>query len=424
MKAVVIGSGGREHAIVWKISQSPRIKKIWCLPGNAGISSIAECVNIKADNIGEIFEFVKKTNPDIVVVGPEKPLCLGLSDRISSIGINVFGPSKDASQLEGSKVFSKLLMKKYNIPTANAEIFKDYQKALHYVESVQFPIVIKADGLAAGKGVLIAKTKQEAKQSIKMILVDRVFGFSGEKIIVEECLTGQEASILALTDGKTVISLAPSQDHKRIGENDTGPNTGGMGAYSPTPVVTDSIIKEMEEKILKKTVYAMEKEGHLYRGVLYAGIMITSEGPKVLEFNVRFGDPEAQSILPRLDSDIVDAMLSVCEGKILQTTLKWKEQSCVCVVVSSRGYPGDYEKGKIIYGLDKVSKMRNVHIFHSGTKFNNGNIITDSGRVISITAMGKNIKSAIKNVYNAVSMISFENMYYRKDIARVALLYE
>jgi phosphoribosylamine--glycine ligase len=421
MKVVVIGSGGREHAICWKILQSLGLRKIWCLPGNAGIASIAECVNIKSDDIDGICQFAKNNNPDVVIVGPEKPLCLGISDRLSSLGINVFGPSRIASQLEGSKIFAKLLMKKYNIPTAYAEIFNNYQKAVAYIEKIKIPVVIKADGLAAGKGVVVAETKEEAKKAIKASMVDCLFGSSGEKIIIEECLYGEEASIIAFICGETIIPLASSQDHKRIGEDDTGPNTGGMGAYSPTPKVTESIMKEVEEKILKRTVYAMKSEGIVFRGVLYAGIMLTQEGPKVLEFNVRFGDPETQSIIPRLNSDILDIMLSISQGKPCITTLEWKKESAVCVVLASRGYPGDYEKGKAIQGLDEVSKIKNICIFHSGTKFNNGRIVTDGGRVLSVVATGADIKDAVNRVYRAVSMIRFENMYYRKDIAKKAL---
>ncbi len=369
MRILVIGSGGREHALVWKIAQSKLVEKIFCAPGNGGIAEQAECIDIKAEDIARLLDFVKKEKIDLTVVGPEAPAALGIVDEFTKNKLRIFGPNKKAAQLESSKVFAKELMAKYKVRTADFKIFDNADKARKYIERRGAPCVVKADGLAAGKGVIVAKTIDEAKQAVNSIMQERIFGDSGNKLIVEDCLEGQEASIIVVTDGKNVVPMASSQDHKRIFDNDTGPNTGGMGAYSPAPVVTDGLFKEILEKVIYRTIAGLAKEGINYQGVLYAGIMITKDGPKTLEFNVRFGDPETQAILPRLKSDLVEMMLAISEGRLSQIkNVNWDTRACVCVVCASGGYPGDYEKGKEISGLDEAAKLEDVIVFHAGTK--------------------------------------------------------
>jgi len=432
MRILVVGSGGREHALVWKIAQSKLVDKIFCAPGNGGITQQAECIDIKAEDIPRLLEFARKEKIDLTVVGPEIPLSQGIVDEFSNYKLRIFGPSRLAARLEASKVFAKELMAKYKVPTADFEIFDNPDAAFKYIEKIGAPCVVKANGLAAGKGVVVAKTIDEAKQAVSAMMQEKIFGESGNKVIVEECLEGQEASILVFTDSREVIPLASSQDHKRIFDNDKGPNTGGMGAYSPAPIVTKELFDEVLQKIIYRTIDGLAKEGIDYRGVLYAGIMITKEGAKTLEFNVRFGDPETQAIIPRLKSDLLEVILGVTEGKlnnIIKTGgLKWDNRACVCVVCASGGYPGDYEKGKEISGLDEVAKMRDVLVFHAGTKKLSAlscqlsaKYVTSGGRVLGVTGLGNTIKEAIDRTYQAAGKISFQGMHYRRDIGARAL---
>jgi len=425
MRILVIGSGGREHALVWKIAQSKLVDKIFCASGNGGIAKIAECIDIKVDDISGLLKFAQKEKIDLTVVGPESPLSLGIVDEFKKQGLKIFGPQKTAARLEASKVFSKELMYKYKVPTADFDIFESVEEAKKYIEKIGAPCVVKADGLAAGKGVVVAKTVEEAKQAVTSMMQERIFGDAGNRVIIEECLEGQEASIIVITDSKEVIALASSQDHKRIFDHDQGPNTGGMGAYSPAPVVTKELFKEILEKIVYRTIDGLAKEGIEYQGVLYAGVMLTKDGPKTLEFNVRFGDPETEAILPRLKSDLVEIMLAASEGKLARLhTLEWDERPCVCVVCASGGYPGDYEKGKEIFGLEAVEKIKDVVVFHAGTKLQNNKIITNGGRVLGVTGLGKTIKEAIDNTYQAVREINFAGMHYRRDIGARAIVRE
>ena len=421
MRILVIGSGGREHALAWKIKQSKLADKVFCAPGNGGIAQDAECVDIKTEDIPGLLEFAKKEKIDFTVVGPEVPLAAGIVDEFQNYKLKVFGPNKAASQMEASKVFSKELMAKYKVPTAEFKVFDNADKAKGYIAKIG-PCVVKADGLCAGKGVVVAKTIEEANKAVDLMLKERAFGDAGNRIIIEECLEGQEASILVITDSREVVVLASAQDHKRVFDHDEGPNTGGMGVYSPAPVVTKELLKEILEKIVYRTVDGLAKEGIEYKGVLYAGVMITKDGPKTLEFNVRFGDPETQAILPRLRSDLVEVMLATAEGKLSRVrNLEWDERACVTVVLASKGYPGDYEKGKEIFGLDETAKMKDIVIFHAGTKEQGDKIVTNGGRVLGVTGLGKTIKEAIANTYQAVARINFEGMHYRKDIGGRAL---
>lgn len=426
MKVLVIGSGGREHALVWKIAQSKSVDKIFCAPGNGGISQLAECIDIKADDINGLLNFAKKEKIDLTVVGPEVPLALGIVDKFNAQGLKIFGPSKKAAQLEASKVFAKEIMAKYKVPTADFKIFDNATDANKYIDKINAPCVVKADGLAQGKGVVVAKTIDEAKAAVKSMLEEKVFGQAGNKIIIEECLEGQEASILVITDSKEVIALASSQDHKRIFDNDKGLNTGGMGAYSPAPAVTKELFKEILDKIIYRTIDGLVQEGIEYQGVLYAGVMLTKEGPKALEFNVRFGDPETQAIIPRLKSDLVEIMLATANKSLSKVSrageLVWDARACVCVVCASKGYPGDYEKGKEISGLGQAAEMQDIVVFHAGTKKEGSKILTSGGRVLGVTGLGNTIKEAIDKTYKAVEKINFEGMQYRRDIGSKAIL--
>ena len=421
----MIGAGGREHALVWKIAQSKLCDKIFCAPGNGGIAGLAECIDIKADDVAGLLDFARKEKIDLTVVGPEVPLSLGIVDEFAKYKLAIFGPNKKAAQLEASKVFSKEIMAKYKVPTADFKIFDNAGLAKEYIEKTGAPCVVKADGLAAGKGVVVAKTVDEAKAAVAMMMEQKAFGSSGNKVIIEECLSGQEASILVLTDSRQVIPLVSSQDHKRIFDNDAGPNTGGMGAYSPAPVVTPELFQEIQEKIINRTIDGLAKEGIEYKGILYAGVMLTKDGPKTLEFNVRFGDPETEAILPRLKSDLVEAMLATANGKldkiIRSGGLSWDDRACVCVVCAAGGYPGDYEKGKEIFGLDKAALMKDSVVFHAGTKKSGDKILTNGGRVLGVTGLGNSIKEAILHTYQAVEKINFEGMHFRKDIGAKAL---
>lgn len=421
MKVLVVGGGGREHALCWKIAQSPKVEKVYCAPGNAGISTVAECLNISADDNSSLKSFVLKEGVNLTVVGPELPLTLGIVDNFEKDGLRIFGPGKDAARLEGSKSFSKKLMEKYNIPTAAYKVFCDLEEAKTYIENHGTPLVIKADGLAAGKGVLLCLTMDDAIQAVDLIMKEKTFGEAGDSVIIEELLEGEEASFLAFSDGKNVLPLASSQDHKPIYDGDKGPNTGGMGAYSPAPVVTDEMNNWILENIMIPAVKGMEQEGFLYKGILYAGLMMTDDGPKVLEFNCRFGDPEAQPLLVRMKSDIVPILEAAIDGDLAIEKIEWDQRTSICVVMTSEGYPGDYEKGREITGLEKLEELEDVEVFHAGTVLSNGKLVTSGGRVLGITALGEGIEMAIKSVYKALAYVSWEGAHYRDDIGAKAL---
>lgn len=417
MKVLVIGSGGREHTLIWKVNQSPKVSQIYCAPGNAGISRLAKCIDINADNIEELVDFAKKEKIDLTVVGPELPLSKGIVNEFNRWGLKIFGPSQEAAEIESSKVFSKYLMKKYNIPTANYEVFQNSEEALDYIKQQTFPLVIKADGLAAGKGVFIVKNLDQAGDALDILMEEKKFGEAGRQIVVEEFLEGEEVSILAFCDGKAVVPMISSQDHKKIFDNDQGPNTGGMGAYSPVPFYTTEIKEKVCREILKPTVKGLQNEGREYKGVLYAGLILTKNGPKVLEFNARFGDPETQVVLPGLKTDLVDILNAVIEETLHKINIEWEDNAAVCVVVASGGYPGKYQKGKPISGLERLKKMKNIIAFHAGTKFQDEEIVTSGGRVLGITTWDDTISKAKEKAYEGVEKIYFEDMYYRKDIA-------
>jgi phosphoribosylamine--glycine ligase len=419
MNVLVIGSGGREHALVWKIRQSPRVSRVYCAPGNGGIAGLAECVAIKADDVPGLLEFALEHSIDLTVVGPEVPLVLGIVDAFETAGLKIFGPSKAAAQLEGSKVFAKDFMARHHIPTAKYRSFDRYDEAQAAVPEFTHPVVVKADGLAAGKGVSITTSAVSTSGTITLMMRDQVFKEAGKTIVIEEFLEGEEASILAVCDGKKYLLLDSSQDHKRIFDNDQGPNTGGMGAYSPAPVVTPELWKTIADTIIAPVVKGMRDEGHPFKGILYAGIMVTKDGPKVLEFNVRFGDPETQAVLPRLKTDLVEVMLASVDGRLKGLKLEWDQRACVSVVMAAGGYPGEYTTGKTISGLDQVPK--DAIVFHAGTKKQGEKIVTSGGRVLGVTALGAGIADAIKNAYQAVGKISFEGCQYRRDIGKKAL---
>ena len=420
MNILVIGSGGREHTLCWKLKHSPSVDKIYCAPGNGGTAIDAENIDLQTDNHENVINFCKNKKIDLVVIGPEAPLAVGLSDDLEGAKINVFGPSYAAARLESSKIFAKEFMGRYNVPTASFRIFDDFDKAEEYIRAEGAPIVVKAYGLAAGKGVIVASTVEEAIEAAREMLVDKKFGPAGNKIIVEECLQGEEASILVLTDGENIIPLASSQDHKRVGEGDTGLNTGGMGAYSPAPVITDELFKEIMETAIKPTIEGLKQENISYRGVLYAGLMMTQDGPKVLEYNVRFGDPETQVILPRIKSDLAEILMATAKGDLSGKKIEWDEREAVCVVLAAGGYPGSYEKGKPISGIKEAEETGAI-VFHAGTLQAGDETITAGGRVLGVVGMGEGIKEAIENAYKAVDKISFDGMHYRKDIAHRAL---
>ncbi len=421
MKILVVGSGGREHALVWKISQSPMVKKIFCAPGNPGIAEIAECVDIESENIDGLYNFAVKQKIDLTVVGPEDSLAAGIVDKFDEGHLHIFGPSKRASILEGSKVFAKTLMRKHGIPTADFKTFDDLKQAKKHIATCGFPLVIKADGLARGKGVFVCKTAEEADKHIDDIMKEKVFGFAGNKIVVEEFLSGEEVSILAITDGQTIVPLASAQDHKAVYDGDKGPNTGGMGAYSPVPLVTEQMQFSIEENILVPVVHAMKKENRPYKGVIYAGLMITSAGPKVLEFNARFGDPETQAILMRMKSDLVPVLLATAKNNLEDVEIEWHGRASVCVVMASKGYPDKYDKGVPISGLAALKELSTVQVFHAGTSMKDGRVVTNGGRVLGVTAVGKDLQEAQKHVYEAVQKLSFPGAHYRKDIGAKAI---
>ena len=421
MKVLVVGGGGREHALVWKIAQSPRVSHIYCAPGNAGISRQATIVPIRANDLEGLLHFALKEKVGLTVVGPEEPLTKGIVDLFESKGLSVFGPTGKAAEIEGSKAFAKEMMRKYHIPTASYQTFRDRGKAVSYVRSQKPPLVVKADGLAAGKGVIICATLEEAIRAIDQIMVEKAFGEAGDQVVIEECLVGEEASYLAFTDGKTILSMASSQDHKAILDGDKGPNTGGMGAYSPAPVVTDQMHEKIVREIVKPLVRGMAEEGRPYKEVLYAGVMICNGVPKVLEFNARFGDPETQPIMMRMKGDIVPILEACIHGNLSQHQIEWDHRASVCVVMASKGYPGDYDKGKVIGGLEEVDGMKDVYVFHSGTASQGDQFVTSGGRVLGVTGLGEDIPKAIDTTYQAVKKIAWEGVHYRTDIGLKAV---
>ncbi len=420
---LVVGGGGREHAIIMKLAESTHVGKIYCTPGNGGISKYAECFNISATDIEGVVKLAKRLNPDMVVVAPDDPLVLGMVDALQSEGFMTFGPKKDAAIIEGSKVFSKELMKKYNIPTAFYEVFTESEKAIAYLkEQNSYPAVIKADGLALGKGVIIAQNEEEAVQAVHEMIDELKFGNSSARIVIEEFLTGPEVSVLSFTDGRTVIPMISSMDHKRAYDNDEGLNTGGMGTVSPNPYYTEEVAKECMEKIFIPTMKAMNAEGRTFEGCLYFGLMLTPKGPKVIEYNCRFGDPETQVVLPMLDADLYEIFEAVYNHNLDKIDIKWHSGACACVVMASGGYPLSYPKGLEISGLDEKGQTDNCFVYHAGTKLSDdGKFLTNGGRVLGVTARGENLQSALDTAYKGVSQISFENAHYRKDIGQKAL---
>lgn len=416
MNVLLVGGGGREHALAWKIAQSPMVEKIYCSPGNPGMRNVE---SVAITDINELADFAQSHNIGLTMVGPEASLCEGITDVFRARGLRIVGPSKEAAQLEGSKAYAKDFMRRHGMPTADSEVFTNAADALAYVRKKGAPLVVKADGLAAGKGVVVAMELAEAEEAVKSCF-EGAFGAAGSSVLIEECLFGEEASIIAFCDGKTIIPLASSQDHKRALDGDTGPNTGGMGAYSPAPVVTDELWKVIDAQVLKPFLKGVQEDKLDFRGIIYAGLMITDKGPKILEFNVRFGDPETQAILMRLDSDLAEALFALADGRLSQVTLKWTPKPAVCVVLASAGYPGKYTKGNAISGLDEAEKEGAV-VFHAGTKLEDGQIVTSGGRVLGVTALGNDIADAVANAYKAVSRISWDGMQYRKDIAHRAL---
>ena len=422
MNILVVGGGGREHAIIKKLSESSRVDKIFCTPGNGGISCYAECFDVAATDIDGVLALSKKLNPDMVVVAPDDPLVLGMVDVLNENGFKTFGPNKAAAIIEGSKVFSKDLMKKYNIPTAKYETFDNSEKAIAYIkEQNTYPTVVKADGLALGKGVVIALNEEEAVDAVNSIMQDKIFGESGSHIVIEEFLTGPEVSVLSFTDGKTVVPMISSMDHKRALDNDEGLNTGGMGTIAPNPYYTESVAKECMEKIFLPTINAMKNEGRTFKGCLYFGLMLTPNGPKVIEYNCRFGDPETQVVLPLLDTDILDIFEAIYDERLSDIDVKWKNESCACVILASGGYPKSYEKGKEISGLDNKGQVDGAFVYHAGTKLKDGKFLTNGGRVLGVTATGKDLETALSNAYAGAKKITFDKVHYRNDIGKRAL---
>jgi phosphoribosylamine--glycine ligase len=421
MKILVIGGGGREHALVWKLAQSPRVEKIWCAPGNAGIDTLAEPVAIEVTDIDAIVDFARTHAVDLVVPGPELPLTLGVIDALREAGLRGFGPTRAAAQLEGSKTFTKELLRRAKVPTGFFSSFTEADEAVRYVNEVGAPIVVKADGLAAGKGVLICATVAEAEKAIDEIMRWRTFGEAGDRIVIEEFLAGEEVSFMALSDGETVVPLASSQDHKRAFDGDEGPNTGGMGAYSPAPIMTPALTEQVMREIMSPVVRALAERRIIYTGVLYAGLMITADGPKVLEFNCRFGDPECQALLPRLRGDLAELMQASVDGRLASATLEWDARASVCVVLAAGGYPGNYERGKVIRGLDGLRDWSEGMVFHAATARRDGQVVTTGGRVLGVTALGADVTAAVTEAYKAVDQISWDDMHCRRDIGRRAV---
>ena len=418
MDILIVGSGGREHAIAWAAAKSPKADKIYCAPGNAGIAEFAECVDIKAMEFDKLVAFAKEKQIGLTIIGMDDPLVGGVVDAFEAEGLRVFGPRKNAAIMEGSKAFSKDLMKKYNIPTASYENFTDPEQALAYLETVKMPIVLKADGLALGKGVLICETLEEAKAGVKTLMLDKQFGDAGNEIVIEEFMTGREVSVLAFCDGKTIRCMTSAQDHKRAKDGDKGLNTGGMGTFSPSPFYTKEVEEFCEKYVYQPTMDAMASEGRPFTGILFTGLMLTEDGPKVLEYNARFGDPEAQVVLPRMKNDMIEVMEACIDGKLSDVTLEFEENAAVCVVLASDGYPEKYEKGFEIKGLDKFKDQDDYYVFHAGTKFDGDKIVTNGGRVLGVVAKGGDLKAARKNAYEAAEWIDFANKYKRNDIGK------
>ncbi|UCC78703.1 MAG: phosphoribosylamine--glycine ligase [Candidatus Zixiibacteriota bacterium] len=417
MKILVVGKGGREHAIVWKLAQSDKVNKIYAAPGNVGMAEQAEIVPIEVEDLDGLANFAARNGIDLTVVGPELPLTLGIVDIFESKGLRIFGPNKEAAEIEGSKAFAKDFMQKHHIPTARFKVFESHFEALDFVRTAGFPLVIKADGLAAGKGAVIVNNPDEAKATVENIMVERVFGEAGSRLVVEDFLEGEEVTVMAFTDGERVAPMISAQDHKRIGDGDTGPNTGGMGAYAPTNIVTENLMKQIVEEILEPTVNGLAAMGRIYTGVLYTGLIITDRGPKVLEYNCRFGDPETQVVLPLLDSDLVEIFSDIIEGYLNVKEIKWKDASSVCVVLASRGYPASSEKGIPIEGLENC-ESDNCVVFHAGTARGSGKYITAGGRVVGVTSVDSTMKGALERAYECVDRISFDGMQFRRDIGR------
>ena len=416
MKVLVIGGGGREHAIIWKLAQSKNVSKIYCAPGNGGIADLAECVPIDVMDFEKLTKFARENNIDLTVVAPDDPLAAGAVDAFEANGLRAFGPNKAAALIEGSKSFSKDLMKKYNIPTADYEVFENSTDAINYIKANnKFPVVVKADGLALGKGVIIAKTFEEAENAVHDILDDKIFGTAGAKVVIEEFLTGPEISVLAFTDGKTMKPMVSAQDHKRAYDNDEGPNTGGMGTFSPSRVYTDEVAEECMEKIFIPTMNAMNAENRTFKGVLYFGLMKTADGVKVIEYNCRFGDPETQVVLPRLKSDLCEIFNAVIDQRLDEIDIEWNDDACVCVVMASGGYPKNYKKGYKIDGIKQAESLGAL-VFHAGTKRSDNDILTNGGRVLGVTALGDNLEDAIQKAYKYVDLVNFKNAHFRKDI--------
>lgn len=421
MKVLVIGQGGREHTLVWKFKQSEKVTNVYCAPGNGGTQSMATNVPIKETQISELIEFAKNNGIDFTFVGPENPLLDGIVDRFQEAGLRIFGPNQAAALIEGSKSFAKDLMKKYNIPTGSYEVFTSVDEAIAYLDKQQAPIVIKADGLAAGKGVVVAETIEEAKQAVHEMLEDARFGEAGHRVVIEEFLAGEELSLMAFVDGETVVPMVPAQDHKPVFDGDKGPNTGGMGAYSPVPHMSDQQVEQAVETILIPTAKAMKSEGRPFTGILYAGLMMTDAGPKVIEFNARFGDPETEVVLPRMKTDLVDVVEAVINGQLDQLNVEWKEEAAVTVIAASEGYPESYPKGRVITGMEKWEHDKKVTVFHAGTQqTDSGQLTTSGGRVIAVTAVDTDLYAAKQKAYDAIHTIHFEGMHYRNDIAAKA----
>ena len=418
MKVLIVGSGGREHAIAWSVAKSPKVDKIFCAPGNAGIAEFAECVNIGAMEFDKLVAFAKENAIDLTIIGMDDPLVGGVVDAFEAEGLRVFGPRKNAAIIEGSKAFSKDLMKKYKIPTAAYENFTDPDEAIKYLETAKMPIVLKADGLALGKGVLICNTLEEAKEGVKTLMLDKQFGDAGNEIVIEEFMTGREVSVLAFCDGKTIKCMTSAQDHKRAKDGDQGLNTGGMGTFSPSPFYNDEVEAFCEKYVYQSTIDAMASEGRPFTGILFTGLMITEDGPKVLEYNARFGDPEAQVVLPRMKNDIIDVMEACIDGKLSDVELEFEDNAAVCVVLASDGYPEKYDKGFEIKGLDTFKDKDGYYVFHAGTKFDGDKIVTNGGRVLGVVAKGEDLKAARANAYKATEWIDFANKYKRNDIGK------
>ncbi len=421
MRVLVIGGGGREHALAWKIARSPKLSKLYAAPGNPGIAGLAECVPVKADALDDLVAFAERERIELTVVGPELPLTLGLADRLAARGLAVFGPSRAAAELEGSKVFAKELMAKHGVPTARFAVFAAPAEALAYACTLGAPLVVKADGLAAGKGAVVCRGLPEAEAAVRAMLEARVFGRAGERVVIEECLSGEEVSFFVLTDGERVLPLAFAQDHKPVFDGDQGPNTGGMGAYSPVPGIGDRLADELVETIVAPTIRAMAAAGRPYRGLLYVGLMLTRDGPRVLEFNCRFGDPETQPLLLRLDADLLPLLGAVARGEGLPSKAAWRPEAAVCVVLVSGGYPGEHATGKAIQGIEAAEEIPGVVVFHAGTALRDGRLVTAGGRVLGVTALGADLAGAIRAAYEAVARIGFEGMHYRRDIGERVL---